>query len=75
MRLAAIQAIGKLHRAEDRALLEALQKDPDPTVVVFATDGVDELDSFTEPGAAPAPIARRNSWKVLVGAEELVRGC
>ena len=55
MRLAAIQGIGKLHRAEDRALLEALQKDPDPTVVVFATDGVDELRSFTEPGAAAAP--------------------
>jgi len=44
-----------LGKAEDRALLEALQKDPDPTVVVYATDGVDELRSFTEPGAAAAP--------------------
>ena len=35
VRLAAIQGIGKLHRTEDRALLEALQKDPDPTVVVL----------------------------------------
>jgi len=55
VRLAAIQGIGKLHRAEDRALLEALQKDPDPTVAVFATDGVDELRSFTDSGATAAP--------------------
>ena len=55
VRLAAIQGIGKLHRAEDRSLLEALQKDPDPTVVVFATDGVDELRSFTDSGATAAP--------------------
>ena len=75
MRLAAIQAIGKLHRAEDRPLLEALQKDPDPTVAVFATDGVDELDSFTKRPTrrlrGRGGGGRRNSWKVLVGAEEL----
>ena len=55
VRLAAIQGIGKLHRTEDRALLEALQKDPDATVVVYATDGIDELRGFTEPGATAAP--------------------
>jgi aminopeptidase N len=48
VRLAAIQKLGKLHRTEDRALLEALQKDPDPNVVVYATDGIDELKSFTK---------------------------
>ena len=46
VRLAAIQKLGKLHRAEDRALLEALLKDPDPNVVVYATDGLDELKAF-----------------------------
>jgi aminopeptidase N len=48
VRLAAIQALGTLHRAEDQALLEALLKDPDPSVVVFATDGIDELRSFAK---------------------------
>ncbi len=53
VRLAAIQKLGKLHRTEDLALLEALQKDPDPNVVVFATDGIDELRSFTKAADAP----------------------
>ena len=48
VRLAAIQALGKLHREEDRSVLEALQKDPDPNVVVFATDGIGELDAFAK---------------------------
>ena len=48
VRLAAIQKLGKLHRADDLALLQALQKDPDPNVVVYATDGIDELQSFTK---------------------------
>jgi aminopeptidase N len=48
VRLAAIQKLGKLHRKDDLALLETLQKDPDPNVVVYATDGVDELKSFTK---------------------------
>jgi aminopeptidase N len=48
VRLAAIQRLGKLHRAEDRELLETLLKDPDPNVVVYATDGLDELKSFTK---------------------------
>ena len=48
VRLAAIQKLGKLHRTEDLAMLEALQKDPDPSVVVFATDGIDELRSFAK---------------------------
>jgi aminopeptidase N len=48
VRLTAIQKLGKLHRAEDRALLEELLKDPDPNVVVYATDGLDELKSFAK---------------------------
>jgi aminopeptidase N len=52
VRLSAIQKLGKLHRAEDLPLLEALQKDPDPSVVVFATDGIDELRGFTKAAAA-----------------------
>ncbi len=53
VRLAAIQKLGKLHRAEDLPLLEALQKDPDPSVVVFATDGIDEYRSFAKTAATP----------------------
>ena len=49
VRLAAIQKLGKLHREEDRAFLEALLTDPDPNVVVYATDGLDELKSFAPP--------------------------
>jgi HEAT repeat protein len=48
VRLTAIQKLGKLHLAEDRRLLEALQKDPDPNVVVFATDGLDERNAFAK---------------------------
>jgi HEAT repeat protein len=51
VRLTAIQKLGKLHRAEDLPLLEALTKDPDPNVVVFAKDGIEETKAFT---AAPA---------------------
>ncbi len=47
VRLAAIQKLGKLHRTEDVALLEKLTKDPDPNVVVFAKDGIDETKAFT----------------------------
>jgi len=54
VRLDAIQRLGKLHRTGDLDLLEALTKDPDPNVVVFAQDGIDETKSFT----APAPPSR-----------------
>ena len=49
VRLDAIQRLGKLHRAEDLDLLEALTKDPDPNVVVFAKDGIDETKAFSAP--------------------------
>ncbi len=51
VRIAAIQKLGKLHRAEDLVLLEALTKDPDPNVVVFAQDGIDETKAFTAPAS------------------------
>ncbi len=51
VRLAAIQGLGKLHRAEDLAILEALTKDPDPNVSQFAKDGIEETKSFTAPPA------------------------
>ena len=50
VRLAAIQKLAKLHRTEDLALLEALTKDPDPNVIVFAKDGIDETKAFVAPG-------------------------
>ncbi len=49
VRLAAIQGLGKLHRTEDLAFLEALTKDPDPNVVVYAKDGIEETKAFTAP--------------------------
>ncbi len=51
VRLAAIQALGRLHRSEDLALLEVLTRDPDPNVVQFATDGIEETKAFTAPPA------------------------
>jgi HEAT repeat protein len=58
VRLAAIQKLGKLHRTGDRPLLEALAKDPDPNVVQFANDGLEELDGFVGGNASPAAQAR-----------------
>ena len=43
-------ALGRLHRTEDLDLLEAT-KDPDPNVVVFATEGIDETKAFTAPSS------------------------
>jgi aminopeptidase N len=51
VRLAAIQNLGKLHRAEDRAFLEGLTQDPDLSVAQFARDGIGELDGFVKPAA------------------------
>ncbi len=51
VRLEAIQMLGRLHRTEDLDLLESLTKDPDPNVVVFAQDGIDETKAFTAPAS------------------------
>jgi HEAT repeat protein len=47
VRLAAIQKLGKLHREVDLPLLEALSKEPDPSVAQFARDGIEEIKAFT----------------------------
>ena len=78
VRLAAIQKLGKLHRAEDLALLEALQKDPDPNVVVYATDGIDELGASRRRPTTGRVNRHPDSWKVLAtrsGAASERLGC
>ena len=64
VRLAAIQAIGKLHRAEDRALLEALQKDPDPTSW-SSRPTASTSSTVHQTGRRAGSVAHRNSWKFL----------
>ena len=53
VRLAAIQKLGKLHRAEDLPLLETLPKDPDPASSSSRRTGSTRYRSFAKTAAEP----------------------